>query len=53
MKIKKVSDFQEKVRQENAQADLEEMRAQTLMTAMLTDTLIILDDDEDEEEEEE
>lgn len=48
MKFKKVSDFQEKNRQENALADLEEMQAQTLMTAMLTDTLIIPDEGGDE-----
>ena len=44
MKIKKVDDFQEKNRQEQALADREDMKAQALMTAMLTDTLIIPDE---------
>ena len=46
MKIKKVEDFHAKNAQEMSMADLEEMRAQTLMTAMLTDTLIIPDEGE-------
>lgn len=46
MKIKKVEDFKAKNAQEMSMADLEEMRAQTLMTAMLTDTLIIPDEGE-------
>lgn len=46
MKIKKVEDFAAKNAQEMSMADLEEMRAQALMTAMLTDTLIIPDEGE-------
>lgn len=46
MKIKKVEDFKAKNAQEMSMADLEDMRVQTLMTAMLTDTLIIPDEGE-------
>ena len=46
MKIKKVDDFHAKNAQEMSMADLEDMRVQTLMTAMLTDTLIIPDEGE-------
>ena len=44
MKIKKVEDFAAKNAQEMSMADFEDMRAQALMTAMLTDTLIIPDE---------
>lgn len=48
MKIKKVDDFAAKNAQEMSMADFEDMRAQALMTAMLTDTLIIPDEGGDE-----
>lgn len=46
MKIKKVDDFTERNRREMSMADLEDVQAQALMTAMLTDTLIIPDEGE-------